>query len=59
MTIAFDPPRPQMIVHVNANTCSREAQKCLDKSTKAPSNLKAGWLGLAECWIKAAEELTN
>jgi hypothetical protein len=40
--------------------CRRQAQKCIDESTKAQSPTpRADWLALAEQWVNLAERLAD
>jgi hypothetical protein len=49
-----------MTARVTAGECGREAQKCIDESTKthASFGVSADWLVLAELWTRMAEALT-
>jgi hypothetical protein len=49
-----------MTARVTAGECGREAQKCIDESTKTHASFRvsADWLVLAELWTRMAEALT-
>lgn len=45
-------------VRITRQECQRQAQKCIDESTKAPHPvLQAHWLDLADRWVTVAERL--
>jgi hypothetical protein len=47
-------------VRIALEECRRQAQKCIDESTKAQSwTLKTDWLALAEQWVTLAERLRD
>jgi len=59
MVVAKQPPDPTM-VRVALEECRRQAQKCIDESTKAQSpGLRVDWLALAEQWVRTAEGVVS
>jgi hypothetical protein len=51
-------PIGPVAVRIALEECRRQAQKCIDESTKAQSStLKTDWLALAEQWVSLAERL--
>jgi hypothetical protein len=53
-------PIGPVVVRIALEECRRQAQKCIDESTKAQSStLRTDWLALVEQWVSLAERLRD